>query len=184
MEREGLVEPFDTLYATHARGLHAYLLSRTGSDDTAADLLQDTFVRVWRHLEDLLPMCRERRRFWLFRVARNLTYDHYRRREVRRGEWLDDDPDLQPAENAGGDQRSRWETAQDIDAAIDRLPEKLRSVLVMHSLGGMTSTEISGALGRPAGTVRYQLARARRLLAEMMGLTARATVVGEAKVRL
>jgi RNA polymerase sigma-70 factor (ECF subfamily) len=50
------------------------------------------------------------------------------------------------------------------------LPEALREVLVLHVLGDRNSTEIGAALGRPAGTVRYQLAEARRLLARALDI--------------
>jgi RNA polymerase sigma-70 factor (ECF subfamily) len=53
-----------------------------------------------------------------------------------------------------------------MDAAIGRLPEDLRTVLVLQVLGDRTSAEIGELLGRPAGTVRYQLALARRHLAD------------------
>jgi len=57
-----------------------------------------------------------------------------------------------------------------LDAAIARLPEALRTVLVLQVLGDRTSAEIGELLGRPAGTVRYQLAQARRRLAEELRL--------------
>ena len=57
--RDELNALFDALYEKHARRVHAFLLGRTGNDDVAADLLQDTFVRTWRHLDELREMCRE-----------------------------------------------------------------------------------------------------------------------------
>jgi RNA polymerase sigma-70 factor (ECF subfamily) len=53
-----------------------------------------------------------------------------------------------------------------LDLAIKRLPEDLRTVLALSVLAEMSSTEISAALGKPAGTIRYQLARARKYLAD------------------
>ena len=107
-------------------------------------------------------MTAERRRYWLFHVARNLRTDHYRRRGNMRPAPLDEGDAASPAADAG--------ELADIDAAISRLPDDLRPVLVMSAVAGLNSAEIGEALGRPAGTVRYQLARARRLLAEDLRL--------------
>jgi RNA polymerase sigma-70 factor (ECF subfamily) len=53
-----------------------------------------------------------------------------------------------------------------VDEAIRRLPEPLRTVLVLQVLDERTSAEIGELLGRPAGTVRYQISQARKRLAE------------------
>jgi len=57
-----------------------------------------------------------------------------------------------------------------VDRAIRRLPEHLRTVLVLQVLGERTSAEIGEMLDRPAGTVRYQLSQARKRLAEELRL--------------
>lgn len=60
------------------------------------------------------------------------------------------------------------ERLQELDDAIRALPEDLRVVLVLSVVGERTSTEVGELLGRPAGTVRYQLAEARRRLAHSL----------------
>ena len=57
-----------------------------------------------------------------------------------------------------------------MDLAIRQLPEDLRTVLVLHLLGEATSAQIGELLGRPPGTVRYQLAEARHRLAQDLRL--------------
>lgn len=56
-----------------------------------------------------------------------------------------------------------------LDAAIRALPEELRVPLVMTALGGMESGEIGEVLGKPAGTIRYLVHKARARLAEVLG---------------
>jgi RNA polymerase sigma factor (sigma-70 family) len=63
------------------------------------------------------------------------------------------------------------ETVHELHGAIQRLPDELRVVLVLHVLDGRNSTEIGALLGRPPGTVRYQLAEARHRLARELRLT-------------
>ena len=158
---------FDSLYGEHQRSVYAYLLGAVGDRNTAADLLQEVFLRVWQHREAAAAVPGERRRFWLFHVARNVRLDYYRRRGARAARetvWPDGE---------AGEALSVTGLASTIavDAAIARLPEDLRTVLVMSALGGLNSSEIGEALDRPAGTVRYQLLRARRMLAEELDLT-------------
>ncbi len=166
-----MISPFDALYEEHARAVHAYLLGRTGDDERAADLLQETYLHVWRHLDDLRQVPKERQRFWLFGIARNILYDHYRRQATRtRVEAQTSRERLAEYRDPAARERVECDTTLDLEAAISRLPEELRTVLAMSLVGGMSSTEIGEALERPAGTVRYQLAQARSRIATMLGL--------------
>lgn len=177
----GLVGRFNALYAQHARPVHAYFLGHTGDNEVALDLLQETFLRVWRHREDLAEMAEDRQRYWLFGIGRNLLTDHYRRRAVR-SVVQEAEPQSLEAHPDPASERARTvrDDALDLDAAIARLPEDLRVVLAMSVLGEMTSGEIGEALGRPAGTVRYQLSQARHALADMLALGSGATVRSDA----
>jgi RNA polymerase sigma-70 factor, ECF subfamily len=162
---------FDDVYAEHRSTLHAYFLGRTGDPELALDLLQEVFLRAWRSVQTLAALPAERRHFWLFSVARNLVVDTYRRRGASEAaqERLHR---LAAPEHTEPTERGALESEQlaELDAAIRRLPDDLRAVLVLHVLGERTSTEIGEILGRPAGTVRYQLAQARRRLADELHL--------------
>jgi RNA polymerase sigma-70 factor (ECF subfamily) len=122
-------------------------------------------------LGDLAP---GRQRAWLFTVARNLVVDFYRSRAAANA--AHDAVVLEASVNqtgvVGGPEGDtlRGEDVDLIDAAIARLPETLRTVLVLQVLGDRTSAEIGELLGRPAGTVRYQIAQARRQLADELRL--------------
>ena len=67
MDREA---EFRRLYEAHRVAVHAYLLGRTGDRSLAADLMQEVFLRAWQHLPKLLDMPEDRRRAWIFTVAR------------------------------------------------------------------------------------------------------------------
>jgi RNA polymerase sigma-70 factor, ECF subfamily len=163
---------FDRCYDEQHRAVHAYFLARSGDPEVARDLLQETFLRVWRNVAtlELLPV--ERQRFWLFAVARNLLTDWSRRRathsslreELARAAVAGPRGGASAAEVA----ERREELAQ-VGRAIGELPEDLRTVLVMQVVGGLTSGQIGELLGRPAGTVRYHLSRARARVAERLG---------------
>jgi RNA polymerase sigma-70 factor (ECF subfamily) len=166
MDREA---EFRRLYQAHRVAVHAYFTGRTGGPKLAADLMQDVFLRVWRHLEELADMPDERQRAWIFTVARNLSVDTYRHwhtqtaAEQALAHELDRPPP--PASAAV----IATERVAVVGEAIRRLPEQQRVTLTMAATGEMTSAEIATALGVPAGTVRYRLSLARRALAEALG---------------
>jgi RNA polymerase sigma-70 factor, ECF subfamily len=173
---------FDTLYAAHHRVVYAYLFGHLGNADSAADLLQETFLRVWRHLDDARQVPAERQRFWLFAIARNLLLDH-RRRQAARSRLevnLQERIAIQPANGDPAQTLFARETAAAVDAAIAALPEDLRLVLTLHLMGEMTSAEIGQSLNRPAGTIRYQLSIARQRIAQALKLGNENTDRGEA----
>jgi len=170
---EGNAAFFDALYEEHHRVVHAFLVGQLAESDMAADLLQETFLRVWRHIDEARAIPAERRRFWLFTVARNLVRDHHRRGAVRGGvevslpvdETLPADARSDPAR-----QLSAKETRSAVEAAIQCLPVDLRTALTLSLLGEMTSEQIGASLGVPAGTVRSRISLARRRLMQDLEL--------------
>jgi len=167
MENDGQL--FDEAYREHRHSIRAFFFGHTQNDDVAADLVQETYLRVWRHIETLRRIPVERRRFWLFAIAKNIMADYYRRRSVRERYEMS----LRECRPAGGwDPASAVESGETlaaIDQAIRRLPENLREVLALHTMGEMSGEEIGEVLGRPAGTIRYQLSQARKMINELLG---------------
>ena len=168
------LELFDVIYRANAAAVYDYLVGRTSDVEVARDLLQETCIRLWRGVAELSDLTPQRQRAWLFTVARNLVVDFYRSRasaaaarDALGQQALAAHDAIAPAAETDAISRSELER---VDAAIARLPESLRMVLVLQVLGERTSAEIGDLLGRPAGTVRYQLAQARRRLADELQL--------------
>lgn len=161
---------FDELYDGQRRAVYAYLLGQTSDRDAAADLLQETFVRVWTHLDEVRAVAPARRPYWILAVARNLVVDHRRRRAVRgpcEAALTFDVVDAGPNPAKVAAERTALDA---VDAAIRALPEELRLVLTMSVVGEMKSEEIGRMLGAPAATIRYRLAEARRRIARQVEL--------------
>lgn len=133
----------------------------------AADLLQEACLRLWRHIGEVRTIPDERRRYWLFSVAGNIANDYYRRRAVRERHEA---PSLQRDLADTTMLQEQTESVAAVDAAMQHLPEELRTVMALRFLAEMNSEEIGAALGKPAGTVRYQIAQARRRLAQELRL--------------
>ena len=164
---------FTEIFEANHRAVHAYLLGRVGDRELARDLVQETFLRVWRWLDEVAALPSERRQAWIFTVARNLATDTHRSRATRDATIRALDVTAQ-AESAAAENPEtrvqRDELLEELGEAVRALPEDLRVVLAMRVVGELTSAEIGAALGQPAGTVRYKLAKARRALAERLQL--------------
>lgn len=159
---------FDEIYQEHRVAVYAYLVGRLGNRESAADLLQETFLRVWRRLPELSGLSADRQRAWIFTAAKNLVIDSYRARAAHNA--------TKAAMHSGGaaatagplDDPSVMADYTDrrtqVDKAIERLPEAQRVVLALHLAGNLSSAEVGEQLGVPPGTVRYRLSEARRKL--------------------
>ncbi|HWN74328.1 MAG TPA: sigma-70 family RNA polymerase sigma factor [Candidatus Udaeobacter sp.] len=143
----------------------AYGVLRNAAD--AEDVAQEALLKAYRKFERL----REPARFrgWLVRIAFRMALDRWRsarRREKREKQW-------EPAE-----QRSSGPTVEELAAssefqarlerAMEELPEKFRSVVLLAGIQGYTLEEVSGMLGTPMGTVKSRLFFARKKLAEKL----------------
>jgi RNA polymerase sigma-70 factor (ECF subfamily) len=150
------VDP-EALFVANRHRLFRYFLRAVGETDTARDLTQDVFLRVSR---TAVPEASDGEvRAWLFRIARNLALDHYRRR-VRHPDPL-----------ALVDQGSRL-PSQDVDLAVKQalaaLPELDRDVFLMRELAGLGYEEIGRACGLTPDAVRSRIHRARLQLREQL----------------
>jgi RNA polymerase sigma-70 factor (ECF subfamily) len=140
------------LYARHAVALHGYVARFCPDRASADDIVQETFIRAWRHLPQLSADGRPVRP-WLFRVARNLLIDADRAARAR--------PATVQAESAeeGFDDTGLNQVLdrQLVADALKRLSPAHRAVLVEVFYGGDTVARAARQLGIPHGTARSRL---------------------------
>lgn len=160
---------FRRLYDAHRLAVHAYLTGRLCDRQLAADLLQEVFMRVWRHLGTVAGWPADRQRAWIFTVARNLSIDLSRHDGIMARAEQSLAPEPARSEAPASDAVISAERAAIVGAAIRRLPEPQRVTLALAAVGGLTSAEIGAALGIAPGTARYRLSLARRALADILG---------------
>lgn len=159
---------FAALVARHERAVWTTAWRVLRDDHAALDAGQEAFLAAFRRLGDL----RRPDRFgtWLLRIARREAIHMARRRDRESCCSLDDagtrgEPIAKPATRVSGD-------AEELLAAVARLPEHERLVVVQRHLDGRSVAEIAEALGRPVGTVTKQLSRAiERLRVKSKGVT-------------
>jgi len=159
----------------HRAAIYRYVSRLVGSSSLADDLTQETFLRVHRHLGELKdPAALEA---WLYRVATNVCYDHFRSRDhhqpvpppAEQGDkW---DPPVAETDALRPDQLLEQSEMSDcVLRFLIGLPEAHRRVLILHDLQGHTNPEIAQMLGLSLENVKIRLHRARASLrAELSG---------------
>ncbi len=149
-------------YTTYGTELARFVAARVGAE-AADDLLQD----VWSALATALDTeVITQPRAWLYRVARNRITDDYRTR-ASRPTFLDL-TEADDAFHATADTPDFAAVAEEIEAALEHLPEKQREVFVRHVMGGETLREIAHDLGVPLKTVISRKGYARRRLRDLL----------------
>ncbi len=157
---------FDELYARYRSPLYNYIYRLIGDRDGADDLLQETFVKVYRAL-DSLPEGKGRAP-WLYRIATNTCYDVLRRRRLIA--WLPwgrrDDGDETGAwqpEPVGddGDLAGRYAVSEGVWDALRSVPAALRAPLLLHVVHGFAYADIAATLGISEAAVKMRVSRAR-----------------------
>ena len=158
------------LYRTYSGELFGFALNRLRDRGLAEEVVQDVFMRVWRHAHDY-DATRGSVRTWLYGIARNAIIDSHRRASVRPAlatyETNDDHSGTTDAvlENA----LLRWQ----VSAALERLTDEHRQVIRLAHFNGLTLREIAERTGLPLGTVKSRTSyalRALRLALEEMGV--------------
>ena len=161
----------EVLYDRYASRVLGISLKILGDQALAEDILQETFWRVWQSAATFQPQLGPFAG-WLFRIARNLAIDAYRRRNVRPQAFMGangadpildatPDPDMDVAEQAQLILQS-----QRVRQALDLLPGVQRQVIEMAYFYGMTRQEIAEATGEALGTIHT---RARLALQKLRG---------------
>jgi len=140
------------LYSHHARALHGYVAQFCPDRASADDIVQETFIRAWRHLPRLSAGDRPVRP-WLYRVARNLLTDADRAARAR-PVTAPGQPARETGTGAGLDELL---DRQVVSAALAHLSPAHRRVLVETFYRGGTMATIARELGIPPGTARSRL---------------------------
>jgi len=155
----GHVESFEELYRATVGKVYGLCLRMCGNQSLAEELTQEAFIRAW----EKLPSFRGDSAFstWMHRLTVNVVLGHQRsagRRQAREHaageEWYGD----------GNATRERPGISVDLERAIAGLPDRARTVFVLHDVEGYKHTEISEVAGMAVGTSKAQLSRARFLL--------------------
>lgn len=163
--RKGDLTAFNTLVERHQQQAYNVARRLTNDDELAADVTQEAFLKAYLHLDQFKAGCF---RSWLLRIVTNTAIDQIRRRKVRDAISLDSlmnarDGDLPLPARSPDPERAAMQSELRawLVEAVDQLPTKLRSVLILADVHGLSYPEVAEIVGIPVGTVKSRLSRAR-----------------------
>ncbi|HEY3305260.1 MAG TPA: sigma-70 family RNA polymerase sigma factor [Candidatus Binatia bacterium] len=168
--KEDAREKFAREAMTHLDHLYRMAVHLAKEPDQAHDLVQETYARALGSYEQFVAGTHLKA--WLTKILHNLFFDRYR--EAKR--WVsvedkagkDEERDYWqriPAENPGPESNVlRGELSHKISAAIKKLPEEFRTLIILVDMEDFSYAEAAEILSCPLGTVRSRLSRGRELL--------------------
>ncbi|HZV66141.1 MAG TPA: RNA polymerase sigma factor [Telluria sp.] len=171
--RAGTAAAFQTLYRRHQGPLFRFALLRSGSADTAADIVQEVFIGLLTGSFNYDPL-RGQLQAFLIGVARKLILKHEaaRRRHASLPE-PDEEGELElDAASEAAEPLARLlgnELAEDVRRALALLPPAYRDTVVLYELHDLSYLEIADICQVDIGTVRSRLSRARAALVKRLG---------------
>jgi len=173
---QGQDAALNDLMERHSPKIYSYLLRSLQNEDDAADLAQETFVRVYENKGNFDPA--QKFTTWLYAIASNLVRDRFRWRARHPQVSMDaesaessaglkhilTDPQATPDECLQSSER-----ADAVRRAVGQLPEELRTPLILAVYQGLSQAEIGEILGCSVKAVETRIYRARNQLRESLG---------------
>lgn len=157
---------FEKLYRQHLQRIHALCWRMCGGvESLAEEMTQEAFVRAWQKLGSF--KMQSRFGTWMHRVAVNvvLSDKRIRVRTMQREQSLET-VNVEPIDKHDASASSE---TRDLESAISKLPERARSVLVLHDIEGYRHSDIAEMTGMAVGSSKAQLHRARKLVRASLG---------------
>jgi RNA polymerase sigma factor (sigma-70 family) len=156
----GAVWAMDSLYRRYSRILYSLAYRMVADHQVAEDLLQESFLSVWKRSTSFSPQAGAARS-WLLSIVHHRAIDHLRR--VRRRSVVQEAPleELELDETAAVDDAwdEVWRTVQSaqVRAALMKIPTEQRMVIELAYFQGWTHTEIAEGTQTPLGTVKARM---------------------------
>jgi RNA polymerase sigma-70 factor, ECF subfamily len=164
----GLEGGFEELVKRYQRPISAYVYRMVGDYDSALDLTQEIFIKIYGSLSRYRPEFKFST--WIYKIAHNAAIDHLRRTSGRERSLINgtenDEYDL-PIESEGlspEQQSEREERRVEIETVVRSLPTAYRELIVLRHSQDLTYEEIVDVTGLPLGTVKNRLFRAREMM--------------------
>jgi RNA polymerase sigma-70 factor, ECF subfamily len=157
----GNVSAFEELVRRYQDRIYNLCRHMVEDSDDARDAAQDVFVKAYGALKNYRPDAGFYT--WLYRIAVNTCLDFKKRRQIPPldVELVDSLPSGGPSPEEVYESK---EAGRIIDAALQRLPKKLRAAIVLREMEGLSYEETATVLGISTGTVKSRIARAREQL--------------------
>ena len=167
---------FGELVRIYEKLVYNTIRAKVRSEEDALDISQEVFIKIWRALPNWRGECRFST--WIYKVSINCCYDHLRKLPGRATEslWVTDDDgeereiDIadETVDTSPEKSLERNETVDAVRAAIAKLSDDQRQIVILRDIDGHTYEEIAEMLDLEIGTVKSRLNRARANLRELL----------------
>ena len=144
------------IWTLYADDIKYFMLSKVKDVNIADDLLQDTFIKVHTKVSTLKDD--DKLKSWLFSIAKYTVMDYFRQREIVY-EMTDEDFIFE-------DQKLDHTVLDCLRGIVKRLPKKYRDPLFLSDIKGMKQAEVANQLHLPLATVKSQIQRGRKMIAQ------------------
>ena len=156
-------DAFAKIQSHFEQNIQRFVLRLIGHHDEIDDIVQNTFIALYMNIDRIEPI--EKLRPFLFRVARNLSYD-FLRKIYRRDDIALEDCEFRLNENSISlEDKAHWTLVFDeVRKLIDCLPANHRDTLILYIDEGLSQAEIAEVMNTEVGTVKSRLFYARKIL--------------------
>ena len=163
---KGDPQAFNALLTRYTGPLYRFVLRLCGESTIAEDLVQETCVKAWRKLSSF--QAERSFKSWIITIARNTTFDYLKKKKAIPFSTLDEQSPIEEAfQDRIEDERplppellERDDRAQLLETALKELPEKTRTILLLHEGEDLTFQEIAETVHEPLNTVKSRYRRA------------------------
>ncbi len=170
----GTLDAFDILVQRHKDPLINFIYRYIADMQTCEDLLQETFLRVYRNRYSYQRIAKYTT--WVYTIARNLALSEYRKRKSRQMYSLqsftreDEEYQVEIPDYTRPPDSFTESKIQDrhIQEALARIPEEFREVVVLRDVQQLSYEEIAQITGLPMGTVKSRIHRGRSALMSLL----------------
>ncbi|RJQ57953.1 MAG: sigma-70 family RNA polymerase sigma factor [Desulfobacteraceae bacterium] len=164
--KEGDFSAFERIMQTYQDRIFNLCLYMLRQREDAQDAAQETFVKVFRNLKRFEPEASLYT--WIYRIAVNTCRDQRRKRRTELPESDLPYPDT-CSQAFAEDPYDSMEASELLRWALHKVPEKLRAVIVLKEMEGLSYEEIAEVLDISPGTVKSRISRAREKLCRLLG---------------
>ncbi|MGO9496576.1 MAG: RNA polymerase sigma factor [Solirubrobacteraceae bacterium] len=174
---DGDVRAFEVVFDRHASAAFSLAYRMCGRRAAAEDIVQESFLSLWRSASGYDPR-RGSVRSWVLSVVHNRSVDAMRRVGAKAGRDVPDDgiAERLPAAETTDAEVERRDDARQVRTALDELPPDQRQVIELAYFGGFTHTQIAEMLDLPPGTVKGRMRLGLTKMRFFLGEGSRVTV--------
>ena len=162
---------FDFLIKQHKNRIYSYAIYMIRNIMDAEDITQEVMIKTWQNIDNFNFLSAKA---WMMRTTHNLCVDYLRRNkkiyqyekqvDERYEEVLPDESiEIDPVKSS-----ERTNTKENLNAAIEKLPERLKSPFILYEIQGFKYKEIGNVLDIPLNTVKVNIMRARKELQKLL----------------